>query len=59
MLKGLVEGVRADTAERSIFMLVSRPEGMMDIRRDRAIMAQGGLSNYPEPFALDFCFGFI
>ncbi len=31
----------------------------MDIRRDRAIMAQDGLSDYQEPFALDFCFGFI
>jgi hypothetical protein len=59
MLKGLVKGVSADVAERSIFMLVSRPEGMMNIRRDRAIMAQGSLSDYPKPFALDFCFGFI
>jgi hypothetical protein len=52
-------GVSVDAVERSIFMLVSRPEGMMDIRRGRAIMAQGSLSDYPEPFALDFCFGFI
>ena len=56
---GLVKGVSVDAVERSIFMLVSRPEGMMDIRRGRAIMAQGSLSDYPEPFALDFCFGFI